>query len=255
MKFECILIASIVLLFVSCKKETGVTSKYIGGTQIDKIYDADVSGSGAHDNATFCYFYDSNNRVNLIKEYDTTLNASLVVVKINYRKIQYAYDAKGKVTIESVTSYSPVISNITTKYFYDVFNRMKKKEIYSGSVFTDSTVYTYLTNKIVSKYGINVVDTFYLNSVTQNLDSTYFGAGGSTYRYIMDDKINIFRTHDFALNPYDINPYRCDYNIRKVKTSFGNFNYKYTYNPNNYPASYSTILGSGSGCLVTFYYK
>ena len=265
MRLGYIYILSFVLLFTFCKKKQTVTETEPAqittptgpapGTQILKIYDADLSSTGTHDNATFFYFYDSNYRINLIKEYDTTLSPTYVVTKINYKEITYTYNSNNNVDVETITSYSPTLFVQTNNYFYDASQRMRKMVVYYNSVYNDSIAYSYLTNKIVSKQGSANGDTIYINSVTQNLDSVHYFASGYVYKYQMDGKVNAFKTHDYALNPYDISPYKCDYNIKKVKTPFGTYNYTYTYNANNYPAFYTTILSTGSGCNVTFYYN
>jgi hypothetical protein len=254
-----------ILLFSFCKKKTTTeTSDPVQtstgnapppGTQILKIYDADLSSSGYHDDATFFYFYDNSYRSNLVKEYDTTLTPAYAIVKINYRETTYTYNANNKVDVETITSYSPSTSVQTNDYFYDNAGRMRKKVVYYDNVYNDSTVYTYMTNKIVCKYGTNSIDTMYLNNTTQNLDSIKYMASGYMYKYINDGKVNPFKTHDYAIGAYGINPYKCDFNTKKIKTPFGNYNYAYFYNPNNYPAFYTTILSSGSGCNVTFYYN
>jgi hypothetical protein len=267
---------SVALFFAYCKKKkstadedpvattTGSSTTTTGGptppapgTQIVQVYDQDLPSNGYHDYAMFYFFYDSQYRLTMIKEYDTTSNASYVITKLNYKETTYSYNPAGKVDLETTKTFSPTVSYTYNHYYYDSQNRMIKKVIYNDATFGDSVKYTYFTNKILARYGVNGnnKDTLYLNNVTQNLDSTQYVTFGYTYKYVKDAAVNPLGDRDYALLAYGVNPYRCDHNIKRIKSPFGNFNFSYTYNTNNYPAFYTTILGSSAGCNVHFYYN
>lgn len=218
------------------------------GTQLIKIYDKDIATSGFIDLAVSFYYYDNSGRVNLIKEYDTTWNASNVVIKNNYKETSYTYNSFSKVTTETILSYSPSLTNTTNNYYFDSQQRVIRKIIYFNNSPSDSSIYTYLSPvKLVTK-SFSSTDTTYVNVNNGNLDSTYYGSG-YMYKYLNDGKTNPHKDLDNAMLPY-----KSDYNIKKIKTPFGNYNYIYSYNTLNLPAAYTTTLASGSGCNVTFFY-